>query len=219
MTNEDHRRAVEELVKKTKPVLVVFDPLYLMFDGDLNSSKELNPILNWLLRLKSEYETSVMVVHHYNKGSSNNGVPLRGGARMAGSIMLYGWVESAWYLSKTEDEEDTDEDNASVTVQMVREFRMSAQPRDIELHIEMGEVGDDFYNITETRPGETYTAQKTTERDIIEYLGKKNKPMSKKNIRDNVGASDEQFNTAFRRLQEAKKIVTANKGFTIPKKE
>lgn len=219
MTNEDHRRAVEELVKKTKPVLVVFDPLYLMFDGDLNSSKELNPILNWLLRLKSEYETSVMVVHHYNKGSSNNGVPLRGGARMAGSIMLYGWVESAWYLSKTEDEEDTDEDNASVTVQMVREFRMSAQPRDIELHIEMGEVGDDFYNITETRPGGTYTAQKTTERDIIEYLGKKNKPMSKKNIRDNVGASDEQFNTAFRRLQEAKKIVTANKGFTIPKKE
>lgn len=230
LTNEDHRRQVEDIIREVKPVLVVFDPLYLMFEGDLNSSQELNPVLNWLLRIKKEYDTSVMLVHHYNKGSGqNNGAPLRGGARMAGSIMLYGWVESAWYLTKTEEQSpaqpqgdntltvDFTRTSNEATVMLSREFRMAGTPDDMELHIEMGDIGDDLYNITESAPGVTVTSVRTLENDILEEL--KKKKLNRKQLRDRVGGSPEQFKRAMDHLVESKRIVLSNKGFTIPKLE
>lgn len=230
LTNEDHRRQVEDIIREVQPVLVVFDPLYLMFEGDLNSSQELNPVLNWLLRLKREYDTSVMLVHHYNKGSGqNNGAPLRGGARMAGSIMLYGWVESAWYLTKTEEQTpaqpqegntltvDFTRTSNEATVMLSREFRMAGTPDDMELHIEMGDIGDDLYEITESAPGATVTSVRTLENDIMEEL--KKKKLDRNQIRDRVGGSPEQFKRAMDHLVESKKIVLANKGFIIPKRE
>lgn len=90
--------ALEELIDRERPVAVNLDPLYLMFSGDVNSAKDLNPALNWLLRIKQEYDCSVIVVHHYNKGGEGK----RGGQRMLGSTTLHGWIESAWYIQAQE---------------------------------------------------------------------------------------------------------------------
>lgn len=230
LTNEDHRAQVEELVREIQPVLVVFDPLYLMFEGDLNSSQELNPVLNWLLKLKNEHDTSVILIHHYNKGSNqNNGVPLRGGARMAGSIMLYGWVESAWYLTKTEEQApatpqgdntltvDFTRTSNEATVLMSREFRMAGTPDDIELHLELGDIGDDLYEVTETVPGDTHTPTRDIEQEIIRVIGKKT--VSKTELYDHVGGDKKRFNSIVDRMVAAKKIVQSPKGFSIPKRE
>lgn len=90
--------ALEELISRERPVAVNLDPLYLMFSGDVNSAKDLNPALNWLLRIKQEYGCSVILVHHYNKGGESK----RGGQRMLGSTTLHGWIESAWYIQALE---------------------------------------------------------------------------------------------------------------------
>lgn len=230
LTNSDHRAQVEELVRDIKPVLVVFDPLYLMFEGDLNSSQELNPVLNWLLKLKKDYDTSVILIHHYNKGSGqSNGAPLRGGARMAGSIMLYGWVESAWYLTKTEEQApatpqegntltiDFTRTSNEATVLMSREFRMAGTPDDVELHIEMGDIGDDLYEVTETIPGGQHTSSKDLEAEITRALGKKT--LTKGELYDHIGGDKERFNSIVSRMVSVKKIVQNNKGFSIPKRE
>lgn len=224
LSNEDHRNQVEKLVRDLKPVLVVFDPLYLMFEGDLNSSKELNPILNWLLWLKNEYRTSVMVIHHYNKGSNQQ--ITRGGARMAGSIMLYGWVESAWYLTRTGDEEeetppdqgiDPVEASGDATVTLTREFRMAGHFPELDVHFEMGEIGNPSYRVTVAGAGAPHVTIRTVEEEIINLLRTSNAPMSKRAIGENLALEKDTLRRALNKLIGDKKIVSINGGYSIPK--
>lgn len=159
LSNEDHRNQMEEMIKEIKPVLVIFDPLYLMFTGDMNSAAELNPVLTWALKLKNDYNTGVMFIHHYNKGG--NVSQTRGGQKMAGSFILHGWVESAWYLKKPDDLEEEEEAQTDISseedfamqsnepsrVIMDREFRLAGQFPQLELSISMGQFGDPYYHV------------------------------------------------------------------------
>lgn len=224
LSNEDHRRQIELLVQELKPVLVVFDPLYLMFEGDLNSSKDLNSVLNWLLSLKTDYHTSVLVVHHYNKGSQQG--QLKGGARMAGSVMLYGWVESAWYITKVEEEEepipnqavDYAEASGSATVTLSREFRMAGHFSDLDVHFDMGEIGNPQYNVTLGGPGSGHVTIKTLEGEILNFLANSTVPLSKGTIQDNLGVESKVLSKALNELVKSKKVVTINGGYTISKR-
>jgi len=224
LSNEDHRRQIESLIKEIKPVLVVFDPLYLMFDGDLNSSKELNPVLNWLLSLKTQYKTSVMVIHHYNKGSNQQ--VLRGGARMAGSVMLYGWVESAWYLTKSDEDEETPpnrevdlaESSGSSTITLSREFRMAGNYPELDIHFEMGEIGNPRYRVTVGAAGEPHVTIKTLEDEVVDMLRTSNVPVTKRAIKEGLGSNFETTRKVLDNLLKSKRIVPMNKGYTIPKR-
>jgi hypothetical protein len=126
-------------------VLVVFDPLYLMFEGDVNSAKDLNPVLNWLLSIKNEMNTSVMLIHHYSKGKDEG---RRGGQKMLGSTTLHGWISSAWYL-KVNSEEGTSEDvntaSGTASVTMEREFRGAGIYPKIDIKMEIGEYAKPIY--------------------------------------------------------------------------
>lgn len=133
-TEDESRELLEERIQKVKPVLVIFDPLYLMLGGkDENSAKDLRPVLNWLIHLRYTYKTAIMVVHHWNK----SGTSTRGGQRMLGSVTLHGWVESAIYsLIKNEEEHE---------VIIDREFRSFPKPKNMEIKYVMGNPGDDTY--------------------------------------------------------------------------
>lgn len=150
LSNEKKKASLEKLLDQIKPVLVVFDPLYLMFDGDLNKAEDLNPALNWLIQLKNKYKTSIMLLHHYNKGSGKEDA--KGGSRMSGSIFLYGWIESAWYLTKEEgdyyaEEGDDEFKPTEAHIQLRREFRMASQFPDLNIAVDMGEIGDPYYRV------------------------------------------------------------------------
>lgn len=164
LSDEKKKKQLELLIKQVKPVLVIFDPLYLMFNGDINKAEDLNPALNWLLSLKNNYNTSIMLLHHYNKGS---GGEEKGGARMSGSIFLYGWIESAWYLTKEdgdftadEDEEEEDFKPSEANVQLRREFRMAGQYPDLDITLTMGEIGDPRYEVVAEKARESKAPQK-----------------------------------------------------------
>lgn len=223
LSNEEHRKQIENLIKDIKPVLVVFDPLYLMFEGDLNSSKDLNPILNWLLSLKTNYKTSVMVIHHYNKGSNQQA--LRGGARMAGSVMLYGWVESAWYLTKSDEDEeaplnqgaDLAESSGASTITLTREFRMAGNYPDLDIHFDMGEIGNPEYHVTVGAAGEPHVTIKTLEDEILGILRSSNAPITKRALRENLGVELSAIRKALDSLMKDKKIIPMDKGYTISK--
>lgn len=128
----NHREELEKEIQKIKPILVMFDPLYLMFDGDVNSAQELNPLLQWMLELKNKYKTSIMLIHHWNKNGSSS----RGGQRMLGSTTLHGWTESALYLQEVD---------GNVVIE--REFRAAGLKNKLELQIEMGDIGDPSYKV------------------------------------------------------------------------
>ena len=138
LSDPEHQEWLEEMVKREKPQLVVFDPLYLMFQGDISSAVDLFPILQFLLYLKNTYNCGMMVIHHYNKSGESK----RGGQRMLGSTTLHGWIESAWYLqSIPQDEGDVAE------VIMEREFRGAGLHHKLDIEIEMGDMGDPHYDV------------------------------------------------------------------------
>lgn len=148
-----HRKLLDKIMSSVRPRMVIFDPLYLMFDGDVNKSKDLNPILSWLLALKDKHGCSLVVIHHWKKGTA--GTKIRGGQRMLGSTTLHGWVESAWYLDvkksdELEEEIFSDELNSpsgSATLTLEREFRGAGTYPKLDMVVKMGDFGSIDYSV------------------------------------------------------------------------
>ncbi len=133
-TNQEDRKFLEESIQQIRPVLIIFDPLYLMLgDKDESSSKDIRPVLNWLLYLRYQYKTSVIIIHHWNKSGKSE----RGGQRMLGSVLFHGWVESAMY-TKIIDEQ-------SHQIEVEREFRSFSKPNNLNITFNFGEPGDNSY--------------------------------------------------------------------------
>jgi len=132
-----NKQALEELIDRIRPVAITLDPLYLMFSGDVNSAKDLGPVLQWCLYIKQKYNCAVILVHHYGKGSETR----RGGQRMLGSTTLHGWIESAWYLQV--------QDTPGV-ITLEREFRGAGVYSKIDITIDQGTAEKPLYKTTQS---------------------------------------------------------------------
>ena len=136
-------------IEKIRPKLLILDPLYLMFNGDINSAKELSPVLQFLLSVRDTYGCSIMVIHHWNKNGSSS----RGGQRMLGSATLHGWTDSSLFLSR----DDGD-------VVMEREFRSAGPGGKLVLQIDSDEVR---YRV---RVGEKDAQGENSDGVVLDYL-------------------------------------------------
>jgi hypothetical protein len=137
LTDEDSRNLIEETIQKINPILVVLDPLYMMLgDADENSAKEVGGVLRWLTYIRNQYNCTIVVCHHYNKGT---GASTRGGQRVRGSSAFHGWVESALYVKVTQE---------LYTVDVEREFRGAQKMPDYKVKVELGKTGELYYNTT-----------------------------------------------------------------------
>jgi len=216
-----HRALLEEAIRQIRPVLIIFDPLYLMFDGDVNSAKDLNPVLNWLLYLKTEYKAGVVVVHHWNKGST----PKRGGQRMLGSTTLHGWVESAWYIevtSRNPDGEESAEVNPGetppISLVLEREFRSAGIHPKVELNVSMGGFQESTYSVSVKQHAKKKKQVEETgdEQDlIVELLTLNKKPLSSRTISEHTGISRRKVATALTQLASRGEIVKSSGGYKL----
>lgn len=222
MNDPLHQQVVEKLCEEIKPVLIVFDPLYLMFDGDVNSAKELNPALTWLLHIKNEYKTGVMVIHHYNKGGTSS----RGGQRMLGSTTLHGWIESAWYLAHPESKDGTVSDGEvakvsgePVSMILDREFRGAGHFPKIELALTMGETGDTLYKIEiQKHVGRGHPSEVdevAIEMDIVNLLEMKRRPITQRQLSDDTGVSRRVIKKILDSLAEQGKVNITKDGVKL----
>ena len=136
-------------IEKIRPKLLILDPLYLMFNGDINSAKELSPVLQFLLSVRDTYGCSIMVIHHWNKNGSSS----RGGQRMLGSATLHGWTDSSLFLSR---------DEGDVVIE--REFRSAGPGGKLVLQIDSDEVR---YRV---RVGEKDAQGENSNGVVLDYL-------------------------------------------------
>ncbi len=209
--NDYHKDILVKIMRQVNPVLVIFDPLYLMFAGDVNTSKDLNPVLTWLLNLKDQFQCSLILIHHWKKGTI--GTKIRGGQRILGSTVLHGWVESAWYIEvrgTTESEEEErpkkkkDEDemagikspSANVKITLDREFRGAGTYPKVDMEIRMGEFGSSDYEIKlgkhATGRGKkiTLSTKEEIDKDILNFLTlHKGRRVSNREISRELGLS------------------------------
>jgi len=139
MTIEEDRSAIEGWIQQEGIKMVVFDPLYLMIGGaDEASSKDMRPILSWLLRVRNLYNCAVVVIHHWGKGHLDKTGRGAGGIKLLGSTTIYGWLEAGLYLEATPVGE-------SVEVVVEREFRERLSPPPCGFKLTMGDIGDNHY--------------------------------------------------------------------------
>jgi AAA domain len=139
LSDEDHREALEAEIAAIRPVLVVLDPLYLLFGGvNTDRAADMYPYLKWLLEIRNTYDCAIALVHHFSKRPTDpkmNG--RRAGQRLLGSTTLHGWVDSALYCDAVED------DRAGyVGVRLEPEFRSMAPRRPMDMRLWWGEPGD-----------------------------------------------------------------------------
>lgn len=168
LTKKESRERLEKSIKEINPVLLILDPLYMMFgDADENSSKEVGDVLRWLTYIRNSYGCAIVVCHHYNKGGNNNS---RGGQRVRGSSAFHAWVESALYVKTTSED---------FTVDVEREFRAFPTIGDFRVRIEMGMPGHLMYNAeVETDPassgkatgGKAKANKELKEEDMLAFI-------------------------------------------------
>jgi hypothetical protein len=105
LLDEHWMRWLERRIRKIKPALVTFDPLYLVAKGvDENSASDMTPILSNLLRLKQAYGCGIQVVHHYHKPKADSAKG-RSAARMSGTGVFHRWLASAIYVERMSEQD------------------------------------------------------------------------------------------------------------------
>lgn len=136
LTDEDHRDALWQEVSIIKPVLVVLDPLYLVLPGvDTDKAREVTPYLKWVLALRNEFGSAVMINHHFRK-QSLNGLHVRAGQRLMGSTLFHGWVDSALYAEQLDPKKP-----GWTGARVEREFRSMAPQKALEVELFLGPPG------------------------------------------------------------------------------
>ena len=129
---ESHQERLEQKIAREKPVMVIFDPLQRMLaDADVRSERDMNAIFEWLDRIRREYRTSVVIVHHLKKPTENLGYDDQ--MRLLGSQALASWYESMLMLTR----KDT-------TIRVRPTFR-SKHNLPFEVKIDWGDEDDPIY--------------------------------------------------------------------------
>lgn len=194
-TDPVHQKITEAMIEEYKPVLVIFDPLYLMFDGDLASARDLSPVLSWLLELRFKFQCGIILIHHWNKGG--DGASKRGGQRMLGSTTIHGWVESAWYVSVHESEVDEEEEDvtkarAAARVSVEREFRGAGIHPRVDMSIKMGETGKFTYGVdVEVRKKKGMITEADQEKQVLAIIVTKKYGIDLNDLAKQVGFTRE----------------------------
>lgn len=198
LDDADNKQALEGLIADIRPVVINLDPLYLMFGGDVNSAKDLAPVLQWCLYIKQKYHCSVILVHHYGKGGEER----RGGQRMLGSATLHGWIESAWYLDRLEAE------GGSEVVSLECEFR-GAAGRHMDVAITMSDMG------TSTRYDSEVFESTKVEDDVLAALQSSLPGLSLKKCAQGIQVSEAKCLKTMERLMSEGKVKKVGNNYVI----
>lgn len=216
----NHQQKIEELVDEINPVLIIFDPLYLMFDGDVSSAKDLNPALNWFLNLKNRTNTGILLIHHWNKAQTSS----RGGQKMLGSTTLHGWVESAWYIEVGSDNgggtNDITEVNSKPSkIILEREFRSAGAFPKIDVEILMGKIGDPKYEIKTSvhKKKKGGVPSEDLEKQVIDYLKLKKGKVTQKELLSNIGVKRKILSTVLDELADRGELEYSRTGVQLVK--
>lgn len=71
LTNEQGQENLKTLLEGYKPDFVIFDTFISFFDGDENKQKDVKESIDFLRKLTSNYDCSILLCHHSRKRGSN----------------------------------------------------------------------------------------------------------------------------------------------------
>lgn len=134
---------VRKLIAEINPVMVILDPLIVMLGQGIDEYKanEVSRVLQSVKMWREEFGCSVVIVHHWNKGKTEEGE--RFAEHMYGSFAFHAWLESALHVMPVieEDQERID------TVNVEREFKAAPSGRPMKLQFHIDTVKEYTYSV------------------------------------------------------------------------
>jgi RecA-family ATPase len=73
LDSKEDIRTIESEIRNLGAKLVIFDALADIMDGDENSKKDVQPIMNNLRKIADNTDSSIILIHHANKGGGYRG--------------------------------------------------------------------------------------------------------------------------------------------------
>lgn len=70
LTSEEGQGNIKTIIEEYKPDFVIFDTLISFFDGDENKQKDVKAPIDFLRKITSEYDCSILLCHHSRKRGS-----------------------------------------------------------------------------------------------------------------------------------------------------
>jgi hypothetical protein len=138
LTDGDDMEWLTRVIKKIKPVLAIFDPLYLLAPNvDENSAHQMAPILRNLLEIKQTYACGTLLIHHNSKPQENS--PKRGAQKMSGTGAFHRWYESVMLLERPDIEEPV--------VKVYTEHRGQSPREAFQIRLDLGSPEDLYYDV------------------------------------------------------------------------
>lgn len=87
LTEEKDLNKVIELIERAEPDILILDPLYTFNPKELNQYKDMSQIVSVLLKLKTKYNLSLVVVHHFSNKENPDQLVSTAGRFMGHSIL------------------------------------------------------------------------------------------------------------------------------------
>ena len=73
LDNKEDIKTIESEINRTESKLVIFDALADIMDGDENSKRDVQPVMNALRKIADNTDSSIILIHHSNKSGGYRG--------------------------------------------------------------------------------------------------------------------------------------------------
>jgi hypothetical protein len=171
-------------IDKTKPRLLLLDPLIRLHRADENSAAEMSVILDGLRSLARDTTTAILLVHHTRKAPGPSA-----GAALRGSSDLHAFGDTNLYFRKL---------THDGTVELRIEHRATSCPPPIQLRLVVDQPATSarFVPVDNKDPS---LANPLAPR-LLAVLAKTSAPLSARALRDNLGVRNQLIGDTLRFL-------------------
>ena len=191
----DWQRRLRITLARTKPRLLVLDPMVRLHTGDENSSADISELLGFLRSVQRDHQVAVCLVHHVRKaGASQPGQALRG------SGDLHAWIDSGLYMIKKKD-----------GLQLHVEHRSNPSPEPVRLKLEQDPPRLEVIGELEQPDDPTHEG---LDQRVLEAL--RRQPMNRTDLRQALRIRNETIGGALRRLEGRGSIRLQGNRWAVP---
>jgi len=172
--SEDRTAQVRRMIAEVNPVMVILDPLIVMLPSGVDEYKgsQISAVLQTVKMWREEFGCSVAIVHHWNKGKSEEGE--RFAEHMYGSFAFHAWLESALHVMPVIPDADDDKQRID-TVVVEREFKAAPSGRALKIRFAIDTVNEYTYAV-EFEDNITLSTKDQTVLDMIAQAGVSSTP-------------------------------------------
>lgn len=191
---------LRKVVSEIQPYMVILDPfIRLISTVSENDNRGIAEVLHKLRKIRDDFNTAVLLVHHSAKGSSNR----RAGERGRGAVEFAAWAESILSLKM----------DANGLVTLDCEHRVAESFQNLPIMLVKENDGVSVKAVSEQTIASSQNINQPSSDEIILSQVGRTKPISLDGLLRATSLTDKELRSILYRLLKTKAIEWTNKGY------